>query len=179
VKLSKPLARRDPAHTTATDNGNEENMQIIERTVAAPPARIWELWTTTDGISRWWAPEGFRTDVTELNLKVEGVLVYTMTAVAPEQIAFMEQYGMPLSTESKKYFTEVEEPHRLGYRSIIDFVPDHEPYEQLTLVELQPEGSGTRILMQVEPLHDEVWTQRLIDGRTNELSNLEKLVAGQ
>jgi hypothetical protein len=31
--------------------------------------------------------------------------------------------------------------------------------------------------MQVEPLHDEVWTERLIAGRTNELDNLARLVA--
>src|SRR3954454_1303334 len=159
-------------------NRMDEAMTTIERTVAASPDRVWELWTTAEGISRWWAPDGFRTDVTQLDVQPGGELLYTMTAVAPEQIAFMEQYGMPLATESRKYFTEVTEPHRLAYRSVIDFVPDHEPYEQLTVVDLEPAGDGTRITMQVEPLHDEVWTQRLIDGRTNELANLESLVSG-
>src|SRR5438105_4374342 len=148
-------------------------MKTIERTVAAPPARVWELRTTGEGISRWWAPDGFRTDVTQLEVKPGGELLYTMTAVAPEQIAFMEQYGMPLTTEARKYFTEVDEPSRLAYRSVIDFVPDHQAYEHLTVVDLEPAGEGTRIVMQVEPLHDEVWTQRLLEGRTNELANLE------
>jgi hypothetical protein len=100
-----------------------------------------------------------------------------MTAVAPEQVAFMEQYGMPLATRSCKRFTEIEEPARLAYQSLIDFVPDHEPYEHLTVVELHRVESGTRIAMHVEPLHDEVWTQRLLDGRANELANLERLTA--
>lgn len=152
---------------------------IIERTVAASPSRVWELWTTPQGISAWWAPEGFRTDVTRLDLRPGGELVYTMTAVAPEQIAFMEQYGMPLVTESRKFFVDVEEPSRLSYRSVIDFVPDHETYEHLTVVELSPEGEGTRILMHIEPLHDEVWTERLTQGRTNELDNLAALVAAE
>jgi uncharacterized protein YndB with AHSA1/START domain len=151
-------------------------METIEKTVDAAPERVWELWTTGEGISRWWAPDGFRTDVTALHLEPEGELVYTMTAVAPEQIAFMEQYGMPLATESRKHFTEIVEPRRLAYRSLIDFVPDHEPYEQLTIVDLEPAGDGTRIVMRVEPLHDEVWTRRLLDGRANELSNLAALV---
>lgn len=150
--------------------------EIIERTVAASPARVWELWTTPEGISRWWAPDGFRTDVTTLDLRPGGELVYTMTATAPEQIAFMSQHGMPLSTESRKFFTEIDEPARLAYRSVIDFVPDHEPYEQLTEVELHPVEDGTRIVMRVEPLHDEVWTQRLLAGRANELDNLAALV---
>jgi uncharacterized protein YndB with AHSA1/START domain len=151
--------------------------EIIERTVAATPDRVWELWTTPEGISSWWAPEGFRTDVTTLELEPGGELTYTMTAVAPEQIAFMEQYGMPLTTESRKYFTEIVEPRRLAYRSVVDFVPDHEPYEQLTVVELSEVDGGTRIVMEVEPMHDQVWTERLLAGRANELDNLVALVA--
>jgi uncharacterized protein YndB with AHSA1/START domain len=153
------------------------NMQTIDRLIPAPRQRVWELWTTGDGISRWWAPEGFRTDVTDIDLREGGELVYTMTAVAAEQIAFMEQYGMPLSTVSRKTFTEINEPGRLAYRSLIDFVPDHAPYEQLTIVELHEAEGGTRVLMHVEPLHDDVWTERLMAGRANELDNLVQLVS--
>ena len=151
--------------------------EMIERIVTASPARVWELWTTPAGISQWWAPDGFRTDVTRLDLRPAGELVYTMTAVGPEQVAFMEQNGMPLVTESRKRFIEVAEPTRLSYQSLVDFVPDHAPYEQLTEVELHPTDAGTRIVMRVEPMHDEVWTQRLIAGRSNELDNLARLVS--
>ncbi|MCE4027689.1 SRPBCC domain-containing protein [Microbacterium sp. Au-Mic1] len=154
--------------------------EIIERTVSATPQRVWELWTTPEGISRWWAPDGFRTDVTALDLRPGGALEYTMTAVGPEQVAFMEQNGMPLSTASRKRFTEIAEPTRLAYASIIDFVPGHDEYEQLTEIELHAaEDGGTRVVMRVEPLHDEVWTQRLLAGRANELDNLAALVAAE
>lgn len=149
----------------------------IERIIAAPRSRVWELWTTTAGIGKWWAPDGFRTDVDTLELAPGGDLVYTMTAVAPEQIAFMERYGMPLSTVSRKVFTDVDEPGRLGYRSIVDFVPDHEPYEQLTEIQFEEVDGGTRVIMTVEPMHEEVWTERLLQGRANELDNLAKLVS--
>lgn len=112
-----------------------------------------------------------------LDLRPGGELAYTMTAVAPEQVAFMEQNGMPLATESRKYFTDISEPTRIGYRSVIDFVPDHEPYEQLTEVELEPVEGGTRVQMRVEALHDHVWTERLLAGRANELDNLVALLA--
>lgn len=153
--------------------------ETIERVVAASPERVWQLWTTAEGISRWWAPEGFRTDVTQLDLRAGGELTYTMTAVAPEQVAFMQQHGMPLATESRKYFTDLNEPTHLGYRSVIDFVPDHEPYQQLTEIELTPVGDGTRIVMHVEEMHDQEWTGRLVAGRTNELDNLAQLVAAE
>jgi len=153
--------------------------EIIERIVPASPVRVWELWTTPEGISRWWAPDGFRSDVTRLDLRPGGDLVYTMTAVAPEQVAFMEGNGLPLSTESRKRFTEVAAPNRLAYASVVDFVPGHEPYEQLTEIDLEPVAEGTRVVMRVEPMHDEVWTERLLAGRANELDNLVALVEGE
>lgn len=151
-------------------------MRTIERLIPTARERVWQLCTTPEGISSWWAPEGFRTDVEQLELRVGGDLIYTMTAVAPEQIAFMEQYGMPLATQSRKVFTEVAGPDRLGYRSLIDFVPDHEPYEQLTEIDLSEVEGGTRVVMRMEPLHDDIWTERLVAGRTNELENLAHLV---
>jgi hypothetical protein len=36
-----------------------------------------------------------------------------------------------------------------------------------------------RVVMTVEPLHDEVWTQRLVMGRENELANLSKVIEGK
>ena len=151
-------------------------METIERTVPAAPETLWRLWTTAEGISQWWAPDGFRTDVDRLDLRVGGELVYTMTAVAPEQAAFLEQHGLPLSTESRKTFTELDPPSRIAYRSLIDFVPGTEPYEHLTVVDLEPVDGGTRVVMRVEPLHDDVWTARLLAGRAAELENLARLV---
>ncbi|MDN4598257.1 SRPBCC family protein [Leifsonia virtsii] len=152
-------------------------MKTIDRTIPAPPETVWELWTTADGISRWWAPDGFSTDVDRIDLRPDGELVYTMTAEDPAQVAFLEQNGLPLSTQARKVFTELRRPDRIAYRSVIDFVPDHEPYEQLTVVDLEPAGDGTRVVMQVEELHDEVWTERLLAGRANELDNLARLVS--
>jgi uncharacterized protein YndB with AHSA1/START domain len=152
-------------------------MTRIERTYAASPETIWELWTTPAGIERWWAPDGFTTEVRSLELRPGGELVYSMTATAPEQVEFMRGAGMPLTTVSRKTFTEVEAPSRLAYRSLIDFVPGHEPYEHLTEVEIEGRGDGTVVVMTIEPMHDEVWTQRLVAGRENELDNLAAVVS--
>lgn len=45
-----------------------------------------------------------------------------------------------------------------------------------TEVELTPVAEGTPVVMSVEALHDETWTQRLLDGRANELDNLVRVV---
>jgi len=155
----------------------DDTTTTLRRTYPATPEEIWTLWTTPAGIGQWWAPEGFVTQVQALDLRPGGELVYTMTATGPAQVEFMQGAGLPLTTESRKTFTEVDRPRRLAYRSLIDFVPGHEPYEHLTVVELAAAGDGTEVTMTMEALHDAEWTQRLVAGRANELDNLAALLA--
>ncbi len=161
----------------ATDPRPSANAIQLERSYDALPQLVWDLWTTAAGIEEWWAPDGFENHVSELELRPGGQLVYTMRATAPEQVEFMNNAGMPLSTEARKTFTEVSPPTRLAYVSLIDFVPGHEPYEHLTVVDIEPEGDRTRVVMTVDPMHDETWTQRILAGRGNELDNLETAIA--
>ena len=99
-----------------------------------------------------------------------------MTATAPEQLAFMQCTGNPLSIELRKTFTEVTPPARLAYLSLIDFVPDHQPYEHATTIDIEPAGDRTNVVMTVDPLHDETWTQGYRAHRGNELDNLEAAI---
>jgi len=148
----------------------------IERTYPAPAAEVWRLWTTKDGIESWWAPDGFTVEVQKLELRPGGELLYTMTATAQPQIDFMQSVGMPLSTSSRKTFTEVVEGTRLAYDSLIDFVPGMPAYEHATVVDFAEIDDGVHVVMTVDPMHDEEWTQRLVAGRENELDNLAKLL---
>lgn len=148
----------------------------IERTYATTPEHVWRLWTTGAGIESWWAPDGFTVEVGKLDLRPGGDLIYTMTATAPEQIAFMEGHGMPLATESRKKFVEVSEPGRLSYTSLADFIPGVEPYDFLTVIEIRPSGDGVHVVMTMDAMHDEEWTHRLTAGRGNELDNLGRVI---
>jgi uncharacterized protein YndB with AHSA1/START domain len=149
------------------------NAARLERTYDAPPELIWELWTTPAGLGEWFAPDGFESRVSELELRPDGQLRFTMTATAPEQVAFMRDAGVPLSVDLRKTFTEVAPPARLAYRSLIDFIPGQEPYEHLTIVDIEPAGDRTKVVMTIDPLHDETWTQGYRAHRGNELDNLE------
>jgi uncharacterized protein YndB with AHSA1/START domain len=159
------------------DQQPRPNATRLERTYDAPAELIWELFTTAAGIEEWWAPDGFKNRVSKLELRPGGQLVYTMTATAPEQVEFMENAGLPLSAESRKTFTEASPPTRLAYLSLIDFVPDHDPYDHLTVVDITPAADRTHAMMTVDPMHDETWTQRILAGRSNELDNLEAAIA--
>jgi uncharacterized protein YndB with AHSA1/START domain len=137
---------------------------------------VWELWTTAGGIEAWWPPEGFTCEVEQLELKPGGALRYAFIATGEPQVEFMRAAGMPLRTDARKTFTEVVPCTRLAYDSLVDFVPGLEPYEQATEIELRSEAGGVRVVMTMEPLHDEEWTQRLVAGRTGELESLARLL---
>ena len=153
-----------------------QGLTRLERTYNASPETIWDLWTTEAGIESWWAPDGFTTKVRQLELRPGGLLVYAMTAMAPEQVEFMKNAGLPLTNESRKTFTDVVVPTRITYSSLADFIPGVEPYEFLTVVDLEPTDSGVTVVMTVDAMHDQVWTQRLLAGRANELENLAAVV---
>jgi uncharacterized protein YndB with AHSA1/START domain len=152
------------------------NVTRFERTYSAPAELMWELWTTAAGLEEWWVPDGFETRVTDIELRPGGQLRYTLTATSPEQVAFMRNLGMPLSADFHKTFTEIASPTRIGFLSLIDFVPDHEPYEHLTTIDIEPAGNGTNVAMTIDPLHDDAWTQQYRDHRCHELDNLEAAI---
>ncbi|HEU5025563.1 MAG TPA: SRPBCC domain-containing protein [Spirillospora sp.] len=148
----------------------------LERVYDAPPELVWELLTTAAGLEEWWAPDGFATRVGEIELEPGGRLRYTMTATAPEQVAFMRDTGNPLTAELLKTFTEVAAPTRLAYLSQVDFVPGTDPYEHLTVIDIEAAGDRTNLVMTIDPLHDEAWTREYRAHRGIELDNLEAAI---
>ena len=152
---------------------------VIDRTYSASLAEIWALWTTPAGIESWWGPEGFRVTVQALELRPGGVLLYTMTATAAPQIAFMKQHGMPLSTQTKITYAEVLPHKRLRYINLVDFVPGVTAYDVGTLLELEEREGRVHMRLTLDPMHAPEWTQRAAMGWQSELGKLEVLLAGR
>jgi len=149
----------------------------LERTFEASIAEVWDLWTTKEGIESWWAPEGLAVKVLKLDLRPGGELVYAMTAIASDQIEFMKNEGMPLTTEIRVTYTEVVPPRRLAYATRLDFIPDVEPYDAGTLVELYPSANGVRLVLTQDAMHNERWTQLAVMGWESELGKLARILA--
>lgn len=153
------------------------NRITIERLFPATLEEVWALWTTAEGIESWWGPEGFSVTVDALELRPGGVLLYTMTATAAPQIAFMKQHGMPLATQTKITYAEVVAPTRLRYINLVDFVPGLTAYDVGTLLELAAEGDQVRLRLTLDPMHDAEWTGRMSAGWESELGKLAALLA--
>jgi uncharacterized protein YndB with AHSA1/START domain len=163
--------------TTITTNNKTKPRITIERTYKASVEDVWDLWTTKEGIESWWGPDGFTTEVLQLDLRAGGELRYAMTATAPAQIEFMKKVGMPLTTEGRLTYREVTTHRRLGYIHLADFIPGVEPYDVATTVEFHSNGQSVRMVLTFDAMHDEVWTERAVMGHESQLGKLEKAIA--
>ena len=148
----------------------------LERSFKASVDAVWELWTTAKGIEAWWGPDGFAVTVRRLDLLPGGELRYGMTATGADQIDYMKKAGMPLSTEHLVTYTEIVPQRSLAYLALVDFVPGVDPYDVATLIEFEPEGSGSRLILTFDAMHDDKWTRLAVMGRESELERLARLV---
>lgn len=149
----------------------------MERVYNAPIEDVWELWTTKEGIESWWGPDGFKTTVRAIDLRPGGELHYAFTAVAKEQLAFLQKAGMPTTNECRARYTEVSPPNRLRYTHLADFIPGMAPYDVDTIVELTQTAQGVRMTLTFDAMHDEHWTEMAVKGWTMELEKLAKVLA--
>lgn len=153
--------------------------QKFERSYDAPVEDLWDLWTTKEGFESWWGPEGFRVEVRKLDLRVGGELFYDMIADDAEQVAYMKSQGMAVSHETRGKFVEIEPPHRLKIRHLIDFIPGVEPYEHDIAVEFVPEGASVRMVVTVDPHINEQWTRLATEGFASQLTKVPAALAAR
>jgi uncharacterized protein YndB with AHSA1/START domain len=150
----------------------------IEREYKAAIQDVWDLWTTKKGIESWWGPDGFATKVLKLDLRANGEQVYAMTAVAPAQIEFMKKAGMPLTVEARITYTEVVPLKRLAYTHLADFIPGIAPYDVATVVEFHSSKNSVRMVLTLERMHNDEWTQRSVMGWESQLGKLVAILTG-
>ena len=148
----------------------------LERTWQARVDDVWALWTTKQGIESWWGPEGFTVTVRRLHFRPGGELLYAMTATGAEQVQFMKQVGMPLTTEAKITYQDVVPKKRIAYTTLVDFVADTKPYDVRTLVEFEVIGDCVKMLLTFDPMHSDEWTQRAVMGHESQLRKLDELM---
>jgi uncharacterized protein YndB with AHSA1/START domain len=147
---------------------------VLERTYRARLEELWALWTTKEGFESWWGPEGFRVEVHKLEPKVGGALDYDMIADAPEQATAMKKMGQPTSHPTHATFTELKPHERLTLTHLVDFIPGVTPYESTARVEFARSGEKVRMLITLDAMHSEEWTNMAKMGWTSQLTKLDK-----
>jgi len=164
---------------SGTANNGPGHKIVIERRYEAAIEDVWELWTTKEGIESWWGPDGFAVKVHQLDLRAGGEMRYAMTAVDPAQVQFMRQAGMPLTTEAKLTYTAIVAGKSIAYSHRADFIPGVEPYDVGNCVEFFAEGGEVRMVMTLDPMHSDEWTQRATMGMESQLGKFARVIAAR
>ena len=160
--------------TSRAENGSKV---VIERTYPARVEELWALWTTKDGFESWWGPEGFRVEVHTIEARLEGTLLYDMIADAPDMIAAMKQMNRPVAHAARARFTVFQPHQRLAITTVIDFLPGVEPYESTIGVQFFASGGNTRMVITLDPMHEEEFTRMTTMGLTSQLGKLDQRYA--
>lgn len=159
---------------STTNETTKPKKVVLERSYEASVEELWELWTTKEAVEFWWGPEGFRVEVRALEPRAGGAFHYDMIAAAPEQIAAMKKMGQPISHETRGWYGEFDPHNRLSLVHLVDFVPGVKAYESTTWVELFQEGKRARMVITIDPMHDEQWTKMAVMGWTSQLTKVDK-----
>ena len=118
---------------------------VIDRTLKAAVDKVWRMWTTKEGLEKWWGPENFSSTVRHLDVRAGGRFEIVMIAMLPQIIAHLKAAGLGESSVAKGDYTIVEPNRRLAYTNAVDFVPGMPPYTTTTLVEMSAmPGGGTQ-----------------------------------
>jgi uncharacterized protein YndB with AHSA1/START domain len=155
--------------SVGTAGAGQRRRITMERTFDAPIEDVWELWTTKEGIESWWGPEGFTVTVRAIDLRPGGEMRYEMRATAPDVVAGMKRMGMPLATEARLTYSEITPHRRLTYLHTADFVPGVAAYDIATEVELFAGPTGVRMVLTMDAMHDERWTEMAVRGWESQL----------
>ena len=147
---------------------------VIERTYKAQAEELWDLWTTKEGFELWWGPEGFRVEVHSLEPRVGGRLHYDMLADTPEMVEAMRRMGRPSSHATRARFVEIKPHEHLTIAHVIDFLPGVESYESAMRVDLLASRDQVRMVVTLEPMHDEEFTKMSTLGFSSQLTKLDK-----
>lgn len=71
-------------------------------------------------------------------------------------------------------------PHeRLAITHVIDFLPGVTPYESTIVVEFFPLSESVRMVITLDPMHDEEFTKMSTMGFTSQLTKLDRRFGGQ
>ncbi len=62
---------------------------------------------------------------------------------------------------------------------MIDFLPGMKPYESTIVAEFFPLGENVRMVVTLDPMHDEEFTKMQTAGFTSQLSKLDRRYGGE
>jgi uncharacterized protein YndB with AHSA1/START domain len=148
---------------------------VIERTLNAPPERVFAAFTEPEQLTKWWWPHGFTCPAAEVDLRVGGT--YRLAMEWPDFIPNEARFSHYMGGE---YF-EIDRPHRLvmSGRAVND--EQGELFATLIEVTFEARDAGTALTVRqsyFEPMPPADAMAGAEQGWSEQLDKLEQLLAG-
>jgi uncharacterized protein YndB with AHSA1/START domain len=139
---------------------------IITRTLSAPPALVWQVWSDPVHLAKWWGPNGFTNTIASHDLRTGGEWLYTM-------------HG-PDGTDYPNWmrFKEVVPQERIAYDHG-SFPDDPEAFQGEVTFEAVGESQTQvtlRIVLASAALRDGMFEFGVFEGGDQTLSRLQEYV---
>ena len=117
---------------------------FIERTVSAPPERVWAAWTKPEHVKRWFTPAPWTTAECEIDLRPGGKFRTVMRGPEGEQSRVNACY-LEVVENQRLVWTIALEP---GFRPAPATVPMHDQSQEVpvftAVITFEKHGTGTR-----------------------------------
>ena len=114
---------------------------LLQRTLAATPETVWQLWTEPDHFAAWYGPDGATVTVDVMDVQVGGERRVSMRVDTPAGEQVMHFAGA---------HTAVEPARHLAYTEAVVASPDAPLAEDATevqVVRLEPVSGGTQLTL--------------------------------
>jgi uncharacterized protein YndB with AHSA1/START domain len=136
----------------------------IERLIAAPPERVFELWTDPEMLARWWGPDGYEIPASAMDVRPGGRWRTTMRS--PEGT---------LHTVSGVYRT-IDPPRRLVFTWAWDDDKGVRGHETEVTVTFQSAPGGTKLALTQQTFQNADQRARHEHGWQSSFNCLERAV---
>ena len=135
---------------------------VFTRTFKAPVEKLWAMFTTREGLAKWYWPEPFGDAIIKhLDVRVGGA---------------WEIAAEGLEHTSRGRYTEVVPCERLSYVTTIDFAPDSAPYERHDVVDFSSVPGGSQVVITQTRMHNAHWQDLANRGHASALEKLGRLL---
>jgi uncharacterized protein YndB with AHSA1/START domain len=142
---------------------------VIERTIDAPPALVFQCWTDPKHMARWWAPHGFTNPVCELDVRIGGAWRIVMRA--PDGIEY-PCHGI---------YQEIVAARRLVFTNIATDAAGKRILDGLTTVTFTEANGKTKLTVNTGAValvdYAAAYLEGMQTGWTQSLERLDTLVA--
>ncbi len=132
------------------DTDGSRDAVVIERTLDAPVALIWQMWTEPEHFRVWYGPNGASIPVADMDVRVGGTRLVCMamdTPNGPMKMWFTGEYREVLVNERLVYTESMSDedgnvvsPSEMG-------MPEGHPETTEVVVQLEDVGGRTRMVM--------------------------------